>query len=115
MLHLVFIGGFSLMTFAIGTMVAMGHAGESEKLRRPLWILWLVLAGIVFALGFRVAAAFLPVRYFKLLEIASVFWLLTAGSWLLFILPKLFRVPIIGEFERFHEEAKKRIQNIQKS
>jgi uncharacterized protein involved in response to NO len=112
MLHIVFIGGFSLMTFAVGTMVVMGHAGESEKLRGPLWILWIVLAGLVFALGFRVAAAFFPVKYFKFLGIASVFWLFAAGSWFIFILRKLLIIPDVGEFERFHEAAKKRIQNI---
>lgn len=35
MLHLVFLGGYSLMTFTVATMVITSHAGKSEQLRRP--------------------------------------------------------------------------------
>ena len=106
MLHFIFLGGFSLMTFAVGTVVVLSHAGEGGKLYRPLPVLWLVLICVLGSLALRVSADWFPVEYFDLLGKAAVIWLIGALSWLLFILPKVFRVPDEGTFEREHEKAK---------
>ena len=112
LLHLVFLGGFSLMTFAMATVVTLSHSGEAPKLHRPLPVLRIVLAGISTALGLRLLAPFFPDAYFRLLGAASLGWLLAGGGWLFFALPRLFRFPDKEEFERFHDEAKRRISNL---
>ena len=106
MLHFVFLGGFSLMTFAVGTVVVLSHAGEGGKLYRPLPVLWLVLVCVLGALVFRVSADLFPAQYFNLLGKAAAIWLMGALIWFLFILPKVFRFPEDGTFEREHEKAK---------
>ncbi len=109
MLHLVFIGGFSLMTFSVATMVTLSHAGEAVKLHHPLLVLWIVAIGLGCALILRVLAVFFPSFYFNVLGVASAFWLLAGVSWLCFVTPRILKIPDPGEFEQSHEEAKKRI------
>ncbi len=113
MLHLIFIGGYSLMTFAVATMVVLSHGGEGARLQRPLWILNLIAVTLPAALVFRIAAQFFPNVYFQLLGISSVIWLTAAAGWLFFIFPKVLRLPKEGEFERLHEEMKQRVANLQ--
>lgn len=91
MLHIAFIGGFSLMTFAVATMVVLNHAGEGEKLKKPLWALIVAGLGVILALVPRLTAAFFPEQYFGWLAAASACWLLAGISWLLFVIPKLMR------------------------
>jgi uncharacterized protein involved in response to NO len=110
MLHLIFIGGFSLMTFSVATMVAMSHAGEPDRLRRPMWILWLVAFGIGIAVVLRAAAPFYLAVYFRILAFSSFCWLVVGVSWLCFIFPKFLKVPHEDEFEKFHEAAKKNME-----
>lgn len=91
MLHLVFIGGFSMMIFAVATMVTLSHAGEGEKLKKPLWALRFAATGAVLALLFRLVAPFFPVYYFGLLGAAAACWLGAGVCWLWFIIPKLMQ------------------------
>lgn len=107
-LHLIFIGGFSLMTFAVATVVTLSHSGEAGKLRQPLPVLWFVAAGLSAALGLRLAAQFFPNVYFHLLGAASLCWLVAGGSWLIFAFPFFLKLPNKEEFEEFHEQAKRR-------
>lgn len=109
MLHITFIGGFSLMTFAIGTMVILSHAGEAEKLKKPLWILWVVAAALGFSLVERLLVIFFSDAFFRILAVASGVWILGALAWLVFILPKLFHVPNEDEFAKMHEQAKHKL------
>lgn len=110
-LHFVFIGGFSLMTFSIATMVIMSHAGEAEILRRPLWILWIVALGLLLVLIERAAVIFFPNGYFSILGTAAFIWIIVGVSWLCSMTPRILKIPSTDEFERMHEEAKKRIVN----
>ncbi len=109
MLHIAFIGGFSLLIYAIATMVIMSHAGQRDQLSRRLWVLWVVAIGILLALTKRFVVIFFPDVFFKMLGIASIVWTITGVCWLLFILPRLFIVPSEDEFGRMHEQAKKQI------
>lgn len=109
MLHVVLIGGTSLIAFAVGTMVVLSHTGEGMRLKRPLWVLRVVGIGLTGALMARVSAEFVPSRFFALLGAASVCWMAAAGSWLWFTLPRVMRSTDPGEFDRLHEEAKRRI------
>jgi uncharacterized protein involved in response to NO len=109
-LHFTFLGGFSLMAFAVATMVVLSHAGEAGRLQKPLFILKLIAFGIVGALGFRIAAVFVPDLFFLFLAVASIFWILIGVSWLCFIAPVIFKASDPETFERQHEEMKQRLQ-----
>jgi uncharacterized protein involved in response to NO len=113
MLHLIFLGGYSLMTFAVATMVVLSHGGEGTRLQKPLWILNLIAVTLPAALALRLAAQFFPDFYFQLLGISGAIWLTAAVSWLFFIFPKVLRLPKAGEFEQLHAEMKQRIANLQ--
>lgn len=108
-LHISFIGGFSLMTFAVATMVVMSHAGAGERLRQPLWILWAILLGLALAVVKRVMVIFYPDVYHIFLGLASSLWVITALGWLGFMAPYLLKAPDGDEFERMHEEAKRQV------
>lgn len=108
-LHLVFLGGYSLMTFAVGTMVILSHAGEAPRLRRPSWRLRLTAAGVLTALALRLAAVFYPERYFPLVGAAAFLWIAGAIAWLALVGPRLLRTIPVAEIEREHEEAKLRV------
>lgn len=107
MLHLVFLGGFSLLVFAVGTMVVFSHSGQGSRLRERLWPLRVVVVGIAAALAARLLADLWPARYFSLLAVASGCWLAAGVSWLVLVLPIALRPTPAGEFERLHEEAKR--------
>lgn len=109
MLHLVLIGGFSLMTFAVGTMVVLNHAGATEALHRPLWVLQVVVVGVMGATAARVVADMWPTHYFVLLAAAAIFWLAAGISWFVFILPWVVRTTPEGALKRLHEEEKQRL------
>ena len=109
MLHLVLIGGFSLMTFAVGTMVVLSHAGVTQRLHQPLWVLRVVGMGILGAAGTRVLADLWPVAYYPLLTLASGCWLLAGVTWVCFALPYVLAPAPEGTMDRLHEEARQRL------
>lgn len=90
-LHFVFIGGFSLMTFAVATKVIFAHAGLEEAFHRPLIPMWILGLLVFAALGLRVLADFLPSLYFPLLTAAAASWILGALVWLSFVGMALLR------------------------
>ena len=111
-LHFVFIGGFSLMTFSIATMVIMSHAGEGSAMRRPLWILWLVAIGLAMTISKRVLVIWYPDKYFSFLGLAALVWIFVSVCWLCFMAPRIIKVPASDEFERMHEEEKERLKKL---
>lgn len=111
LLHIVFLGGFSVMAFAVGTMVVLSHSGQAPLLRRPLWVLRLTGTMLAAALAFRLAADVLPHQFFALLGIAAACWIIAGMGWLMFVAPRLGQQPAADEFERLHAEAKQRLLN----
>lgn len=108
-LHLTFLGGFSLMTFAVATMVVLSHAGEGEHLRRPLWVLRVTAAGVACAIVGRLIADAQPEAYFRWLAAASVCWVIAGVSWIAFILPRVLRPAAPDAFEQVHAAVKAQI------
>jgi hypothetical protein len=89
-LHVLFIGGFSLMAFGVATHVTFAHLGlEHLALGRPPAVAALGIA-LVLAMMARVAADFSD-SYFGHLGWAATCWLVGSGVWLAFVGPKLFR------------------------
>ena len=92
-LHVMFVGGFGLLAFAVSTHVAVGHAGdEATQSGRP----WPVLAfGALFAaaMALRVSVTSAPEHYVGLLGTAASLWLAGATAWAFLVLPRLWRAP----------------------
>jgi uncharacterized protein involved in response to NO len=87
-LHVLFIGGFSLLAFGIATHVALGHLGlDRLALGRPRVV---VALGVAFGLALlaRVVADASP-TYFAHLGWAAAAWIAGSAIWLAFFGPKL--------------------------
>jgi hypothetical protein len=89
-LHIVFIGGFGLMAFAVATHVNIGHLGlEHLSTGRPFAVAALAV-GFPLALLVRLAADASD-RYFDYLAWAAAVWLLASGIWLVSFGPHMVR------------------------
>jgi len=87
-LHILFIGGFSLLAFAVATHVALAHLGLEQLTRaRPPAVIAL---GVTFMLAMlaRVAAD-ASHTYFAHLGWAAGTWIAGSAIWLAFLGPKL--------------------------
>jgi uncharacterized protein involved in response to NO len=98
-LHLIFISGFSLMIFSFGLMVVISHGAQAELLNSKLIPLKLVGGAVLLAAGMRVMADVDAWNNRLWLHMASGTWVLAAGLWLIYVFPKLYRIPpqLIGE------------------
>ena len=88
-LHLVFIGGFTLITFTVATRVVLGHGGHGHLFAKPLPFLRSAAALLLIAALFRVAGDFFPATRSTMLNVASYFWMLAAAVWGWRVLPKV--------------------------
>jgi uncharacterized protein involved in response to NO len=89
-LHVTFVGGFGLLSFAVSTHVTLGHTGhEAAQAGRP-WPVVAFGALMVAAMGLRASALAVPALYFGWLGAAATVWMAGATAWALFLLPKLW-------------------------
>ncbi|HUO04960.1 MAG TPA: NnrS family protein [Candidatus Binataceae bacterium] len=89
-LHILFIGGFSLMAFGVGTHVALSHLNmEGLALGKPPAVIVLGVTFII-ALCARLAAD-ASNTYFIHLGWAAGMWIFGSAVWLAFFGPKLLR------------------------
>lgn len=77
--HVVFIGGFGLLTLGIATRVVVAHGGHAMEWERRVLTPW-AAGALALALVARVAGEFLPRAYFVLLGASGVAW---SAGWLL--------------------------------
>lgn len=96
-LHVLFIGGFSLMAFGVATHVSLSHLPNLERLAvgRPRAVAVLGVT-MVLAMLARVAADVTD-SYFDHLGWASALWIGGAGAWLAFLGPKLLRAAPVAK------------------
>jgi hypothetical protein len=89
-LHILFIGGFGLMAFAVATHVVLAHLNlEQLALGRPAAV---VILGIAFLLALCARlAADMSDTYFDHLGWAAAIWLVGSAVWLAFLGPKLLQ------------------------
>ena len=111
-LHLVFLGGYSAMTFAVGTMVIFSHGGKPQALRKRSWRFRGTFVFLIAATVVRLISVMFPFLYFQFLAAASVLWFLSGLFWLLYVAPLVFSFPGQENFEQCHDEAKQRIANL---
>jgi uncharacterized protein involved in response to NO len=92
-LHLVFIGGFATMAFAVAAHVALAHGGKKHVLAGWPWQI-VGYGGLFFiALAARVLMQVDPPRYMLWMGIASGTFLLGSLMWAALVLPVLARRP----------------------
>jgi uncharacterized protein involved in response to NO len=91
-LHILFIGGFGLMAFAVATHVSLGHLGlDHLAAARPPAVVALAV-GFLLALMARLAAD-ASETYFDHLAWAAAAWMLGSAVWLIFFTPHFLRRP----------------------
>lgn len=93
-LHILFIGGFSLMIFSFGTLVVLSHSAQAPLLTEPLCPLKVIGGLVLLAMILRVTADLEGWHYQRWIHVASTAWLLAALTWLFYILPKLWLNPL---------------------
>ncbi len=89
-LHVLFIGGFSLMGFGVATHVSLSHldlSGLAQGAPRAV----AVLGGTVLLAAVARVAADMSNTYFAHVGWAAALWLVGSGTWLGFLGPKLLR------------------------
>jgi uncharacterized protein involved in response to NO len=91
-MHVLFIGGFTLVSFTVATRVVLGHSGHSDLFAQRLPFLASATLLLVMALGLRVAGDFLLASRPPMLNWASYLWMLAAVVWSWRVLPKV-RIP----------------------
>ena len=87
-LHLVFIGGFSLMVLTIGARVTLSHGGYM-RLEARNRVVAVVIAGVLLALVLRVIADRWPERYFAIVASAAGVWMAACLLWAVYFVPKM--------------------------
>lgn len=90
-LHILFIGGFSLMTLSIATRVTLSHCDYGGLLDKPLWAVLTFGFFFLAAMAMRFYADFIPMAYFHHLAAAAVLWMIGGIAWFVFFVPKMFR------------------------
>jgi uncharacterized protein involved in response to NO len=81
LLHILFMGGFTLLILAVAMRVVLSHGGHGLSRERKSWPLRVGIATGLFALVTRVAAAFAPEYFFALLGIAALLWIAGMLFW----------------------------------
>lgn len=89
-LHVIYVMGFSLMTFMVASRVILAHGNygienEVGNLFIKVPIFFLVLAGVT-----RVAAIFMPESYTQHLGYAALAFIIGIGFWAKYFLPRIF-------------------------
>jgi hypothetical protein len=74
-LHVLFIGGFTLLILAIGTRVTLSHGGHGLGQEQRSWPLRIGLATGLIAMLARLGAPFAGFTYFAHLAWAAFFWI----------------------------------------
>ena len=75
LLHVIFMGGFTLLILAVATRVVLSHGGHALSHERRSWPLRIGIATGLFALVARLGAAFAPESFFEHLAIAALLWI----------------------------------------
>lgn len=88
-LHVLFVGGFSLLILAIGTRVTLSHGGHNLSAEQRSWPLRLGLTLALIAMLARVGAPFSSRTYFDHLMWAALLWMAGVSCWGGYIVARL--------------------------
>jgi uncharacterized protein involved in response to NO len=104
-LHILFIGGYSLMIFSFALIVILSHGAQAYLLNTRLVPLWIVGTAVLAAMVMRGAADLDAWRYQIWIHLASGTWVLADAFWLVYVFPKLWRIPVVdssGPYQGHH-------------
>jgi uncharacterized protein involved in response to NO len=97
-LHVIFIGGMSLIMFTVATRVVLGHSGQEHLSHSRLPSLRIVMALLMISTVLRAMGDFYFQSRTGMLNWASYLWMMAAAAWGTAILPKV-RVPDTSDDE----------------
>jgi uncharacterized protein involved in response to NO len=80
-LHMLFIGGFSLLILAVATRVTLSHGGKDPALEQRSWPLRIGLTLGLIAMLARIGAPFATASYFEHLAFAAILWMAGVICW----------------------------------
>ncbi len=80
-LHIVFIGGFSLLIFAIAMRVTLSHGGYGLAREQRSWPLRIAISCMLVSMLARLGAPFAAASYFAHLQWAALLWMTALVSW----------------------------------
>ncbi|HLH31667.1 MAG TPA: NnrS family protein [Terriglobia bacterium] len=84
-LHILFIGGFTLLILAVGTRVTLSHGGHGLAQERRSWPLRIGISTGFIAMIARVGAPFAGFTYFAHLAWAGILWIAGMLAWGLYV------------------------------
>ncbi len=92
-LHILFIGGFTLLIFAVGMRVTLSHGGHALALERRSWPLRIGLTTGLAAMVARAGAPFAGYGYFQHLAWAGLLWIGGMLFWGYYVFRLIRNVP----------------------
>ena len=92
-IHIVFIGGFALMAFAVGLHVTLAHGGYQRLVRGRPWQVPVFGGLLLAAMAARVLAEFDKQRYFVWIGSAAAIFLTGTLFWGALLVPRLLGKP----------------------
>jgi uncharacterized protein involved in response to NO len=91
-LHLLFIGCFGMITFAVATRVTLAHGSYSTDLEMKSPALWCLVVFLVLGILSRILYGFSGGLWrTSYLHTAATFWIFAVGSWCWAFLPRIFK------------------------
>jgi uncharacterized protein involved in response to NO len=91
-LHVMFIGGFTLLILAVGTRVVLSHGGHALTEEKRSWPLRIGLVTGIIAMLARIGAPFSPESYFGHLAWAAELWIVGMGIWGFYLLRRIIHL-----------------------
>ncbi len=92
-LHIVFMGGFTLLILAVATRVVLSHGSYALTEERKSWPLRIGLITGLVAILARISAPFLPNSYFAHLAWAALLWIAGIGFWGVYVYRRVSGTP----------------------
>lgn len=89
LLHVTFVGGFAVITFAVATRVIFGHSGASHLLLKRHWWLWIALALMLLGAMSRIVGDFIPRIMVTHYNYAAACWIAGTLIWAIRVLPRV--------------------------
>ena len=81
LMHVMFIGGFTLLILAVGMRVTLSHGGHGLVTEKKNWPLRIALISGTIAMLARAGAPFAPASYSQHLVWAALLWMLGLAIW----------------------------------
>ena len=86
LLHILFLGGFTLLILAVGTRVTLSHGGHGLSAEKKSWPLRIGLTTGLIAMLARVGAPFSGPLYFAHLAWAGILWISGIVFWGIYLI-----------------------------